>query len=223
MTSMPAPAPSPRPDPAAPAPASDAPRTVLHVGCGHPLPHKLYASFRHPGWREVRLDINPAVKPDIVASMTDMGSVPDGSMDAVWSSHNLEHLYAHEVPVALAEFVRVLKADGFLLITMPDVQKVAEMVAQSGDLTAPLYESPAGPISALDVLYGFGKRIAEGNTFMAHRTGFTAKSLASAFRDAGFGSGQVWRRNFDLWGVGFKSVVAPSDPRLQSLVSGKTL
>ena len=51
------------------------------------------------------------------------------ALDAVWSSHNLEHLYAHQVAVALGEFHRVLKPDGFALITLPDLQKVAELVA----------------------------------------------------------------------------------------------
>ena len=36
--------------------------------------------------------------------MTDMSMVDSAAVDAVWSSHNLEHLYAHEVPVALGEF-----------------------------------------------------------------------------------------------------------------------
>src|SRR3954451_8011278 len=98
-------------------------RTVLHVGCGVKLPHKLHQAFHTPEWRELRLDIDPNVQPDIVGSITDMRMVETASVDAVWSSHNLEHLYAHEVPVALAEFYRVLRPGGFLLITMPDLQQ----------------------------------------------------------------------------------------------------
>ena len=56
-----------------------------------------------PGkWVETRLDIDPSVKPDVVASMTDMSSVPDASCHAVYSSHNLEHLFPHELQQALA-------------------------------------------------------------------------------------------------------------------------
>ena len=43
------------------------------------------------------------------------------SVDAVFSSHNIEHLYPHEVPLALKEFMRVLKPDGFVLMTCPDL------------------------------------------------------------------------------------------------------
>src|SRR5689334_5651155 len=81
---------------------------VLHVGCGQFRAEKLHPQFRKPNWREVRLDIDPAARPDIVASMTAMDGVPSASVNAVWSSHSLEHLYPHEVPVALGEFHRVL-------------------------------------------------------------------------------------------------------------------
>jgi predicted SAM-dependent methyltransferase len=52
--------------------------------------------------QELRLDIDASVAPDIVATMTDMSRVADASVDAVFSSHNIEHLDPHEVPVALA-------------------------------------------------------------------------------------------------------------------------
>ena len=44
-------------------------KQVLHVGCGAYHPEKLHKSFA--GWKEIRLDIDPAVAPDIVASLTD--------------------------------------------------------------------------------------------------------------------------------------------------------
>lgn len=178
-------------------------RVVLHVGCGPYNPNKLHAVFRKPGWRELRLDINPEVKPDIVSSMLSMPMLADASVDAVWSSHNLEHLYAHEVPVALAEFQRVLKPGGLALITLPDLQKVAELVA-ADKLEDMAYMSPAGPIAPLDTIYGHGASIARGNTYMAHNTGFTAKTLAGALTRAGFERIEVKRSNFDLWAVAYK-------------------
>jgi len=45
--------------------------------------------------------------------MLDMPAVADGSVDAIYSSHNIEHLYPDEIPVALKEFLRVLKPEGF--------------------------------------------------------------------------------------------------------------
>ena len=67
------------------------------------------------------MDIDPAAQPEVLGSLTKMDAFPAHEFDAVWSSHTLEHLYSHEVPAALAEFKRVLKPDGFALITCPDL------------------------------------------------------------------------------------------------------
>lgn len=188
-------------DPAAPvAAAADARRKLLHVGCGGANPDKIPAAFFAPGeWREIRLDIDPAVAPDIEATITDMGCVADGSVDAVWSAHNLEHLAAHEVPLALAEFFRVLAPGGFALVTMPDLQQVAALVAEDR-LEETAYVSPLGPVAPLDMLYGFRPALAMGNAFMAHRTGFTATTLERHLRAAGFADVKVMRDgHFALW------------------------
>jgi ubiquinone/menaquinone biosynthesis C-methylase UbiE len=180
-------------------------RTVLHVGCGAADPAKLPAAFFPAGlWAELRLDIDPSVAPDIVASITDMSVVLEASVDAVWSAHNLEHLCAHEVPLALAEFHRVLRENGFVLVTMPDLQQVAELVA-ADNLEGAAYLSAMGPVAALDMLYGFRPAVAAGNAFMAHRTGFTATTLAAHLQRAGFADVRVQRDGaFALWATGVK-------------------
>lgn len=177
---------------------------VLHVGCGSADAGKLPAQFFQAGqWRELRYDIDPSVKPDIVGSITDMQGIGSATIDAIWSSHNIEHLYPHEVPVALREFRRVLKPGAFALITLPDLQQVAELVAQ-GKLEEPAYDSPAGPIAPIDIIFGWRLPIAHGNLFMAHRTGFVEKSLKKALEDAGFVSTYVVRDGqFALWAKGF--------------------
>src|SRR5271168_4915061 len=128
-------------------------RICLHVGCGPRDPAGLHPMFHGADWRELRVDIDPEVEPDIVASMTDLRMIATGTVDAVWSSHNLEHLYPHEVRLALDEFYRVLKSQGIVLITLPDLQKVAELVA-ADRLEDVAYVSPAGPIAPLDMIYG---------------------------------------------------------------------
>ena len=106
--------------------------------------------------------------------------------------------------MALAEFVRVLKPGGVVLLTMPDLQRVAELIVQD-KLDEPAYVSPAGPIAPLDILYGHRPQIAMGNVFMAHRTGFTARTLAQVLANAGFDRVKVDRgKSFDLWAVGYK-------------------
>jgi SAM-dependent methyltransferase len=190
-------------------------RKVLHVGCGGYAAEKLHPRFRGAGWQEVRLDIDADAKPDIVASMTDMAGVDSGSMDAIFSSHNLEHLYPHEVPAALAEFRRVLRPGGFALITLPDLQAVAQLVAQ-GKMTEPAYMSQLGPISPRDILYGFGPALARNNLFMAHHTGFTGHSLLAALSQAGFAYSVVQRNpaSFALWAIAFAQ--QPSDETIEA-------
>ncbi|MFO1349667.1 MAG: methyltransferase domain-containing protein [Gammaproteobacteria bacterium] len=175
---------------------------VLHVGCGPADIRHLPELFQR-GWREIRLDVDPAVNPDIVADITAMRPVADESVDAVYSSHNLEHLYAHQVLQALGEFHRVLKPGGMLLVTLPDLQTVATAVSQDR-LEDPLYQSPVGPITALDVLYGHRPALAQGRHFMAHKTGFTATTLRRKLEAAGFQIHSVNRQDYALWAVAHK-------------------
>ncbi|CDH45327.1 class I SAM-dependent methyltransferase [Candidatus Contendibacter odensensis] len=185
--------------------APNSQKTVLHVGCGAPNPDKLHRAFRGPDWQEIRLDIDPAVQPDIVASMLDMSMILEASYDALYSSHNIEHLYPHEVPIALHEFARVLKDDGLALITCPDLQAVAALIAE-GKLEDTAYTAPAGPIAALDMVYGHRASMARGNLFMAHRTGFTQQTLGQHLIGGGFARVTVQRdvSNFALWAVAYK-------------------
>jgi predicted SAM-dependent methyltransferase len=174
-------------------------KNFLHVGCGPKRKDRTTAGFAD--WNELRFDIDEKVEPDLVGTMTDMSTVSSESVDAVFSSHNIEHLYPHEVPVALSEFLRVLKPDGFAVITCPDLQAVCELVAQD-KLTEAAYSSPAGPIAPLDMLYGLRSSMANGNLYMAHRCGFTQKVLTSTLIEAGFGTVCATRRGkpyYDLW------------------------
>lgn len=177
---------------------------VLHVGCGSPGPDKLHPQFREPGWREIRLDLDPAMEPDIVATITDMAVVPTGAVQAVWCSHNLEHLYAHEVPQAIGEFYRVLRPEGIALLTMPDLQRVAELVA-ADRLGEVAYQSPAGPICPIDMIYGHRASLQAGRLLMAHRTGFTASTLEQALRAGGFAQVTIHREGFNLWALAEKT------------------
>ena len=92
-----------------------------------------------------------------------MSECPAASVDAIWSAHNLEHLSAHEVPLALNEFLRVLKPGGWALITFPDLQQVAEFIV-ADKLEDVAYESPAGPITPLDCVFGLGTGDLRGST-----------------------------------------------------------
>ena len=183
--------------------------TILHVGCGPKRKDRTTRGFNTSDWHEIRLDIDPTVNPDIIGTMTDMSAVAAESVDAIYSSHNIEHLYPHEVPIALAEFKRVLKPDGFVVITCPDLQAVCALIAED-KLTEPAYDSPAGPIAPLDILYGLRSSMANGNLYMAHRCGFTQKVLTGTLQASGYVTVASKKRAhpyYDLWALGTKGTM----------------
>jgi ubiquinone/menaquinone biosynthesis C-methylase UbiE len=165
--------------------------TVLHVGCGgEPLPAWLDA------YDEVRLDIDPGCAPDVLAPMTDLGRI--GPFDALYCCHAVEHLYPHDVPVALREFQRVLKPGGYAVVVVPDLEGVEPT-------EAPLYDSPAGPICGLDMIYGKASMIAK-SPHMAHHCGFVQSTLLEALTAAGFAQCEVRRTSgYNLIAVAVKS------------------
>jgi len=177
-------------------------KRVLNAGSGSYAPGRLHPIFDKEEWEQVRLDAEPLTKPDLVGSIVDMREfVANSTFDAVWSSHSLEHLHAHEVLPALMEFRRILKDDGFALITTPDIEAVARLVLE-GRIDETAYVSPAGPITALDMIYGHSGAIAQGSRFMAHNTGFTCDRMGRLLVEAGFPQAHIVKQSaFDLWAL----------------------
>ncbi len=166
-------------------------KVILHAGCGG-------ASL--PEWldgREVRLDINPDVRPrpDVVASLTSLGEI--GPFDAIYCSHTLEHLYPWDGDIALKEFLRVLKPKGSAIIAVPDLTNV-EATEEI------LYESLSGPISGLDMIYGWRKAV-QYNPYMEHHNGFVPETLEKMLVKAGFSEIKTIQYNkYELLGIAVK-------------------
>jgi len=172
-------------------------RRVLNVGGGNKgIPIPPY----YMGWQIVLLDIDPDGHPDICCDARDLKSIPGKQFDAVYCSHNLEHYYAHVTHDVLRGFVHVLRDDGFADIRVPDIAAVmAHVMAHGLDIDDTLYQSTAGPITAKDVLYGYGRELVEtGNDFYAHKTGFTEKSLLRVLRESGFKDNYVAKHDFQI-------------------------
>jgi len=125
--------------------------------------------------------------------MTDLGEI--GKYDSVISCHALEHLYPHEVNVALKEFLRVLVPCGTAIIIVPDLEGIppTEQV---------MYETLAGQVCGLDMYYGYRPLLAT-QPYMAHHTGFVADTLKAAMLGSGF-QHVITRRlpNYQLMAVG---------------------
>jgi SAM-dependent methyltransferase len=195
---------------------SDAPpasrrKLVINLGSG-PRPLSRLPSF-FAGWREFRVDIDPNSTPDLLADVTDLSAIQSGSADAVWSAHCIEHLYLHEVTKALAEARRILADDGFLCVIVPDLQAIAKYLETDRLLDA-VYESPAGPVTAHDMIFGFGRDLASGHPRMAHNCGFTTTVLLRKLQEARFAEFILRRRStLELAAVAWKRGSAENEER----------
>ena len=164
--------------------------TVLHIGCNRK--DKSFLPETLQSYREIRLDIDPRVDPDVLADMRDLSQLEDNSVDAIFSSHNIEHIFIHEVVPTLTGWHRVLRPGGFLDLRCPDIELACRMLLEKGALEN-LYTSPAGPVTAIDIIYGLTNSIRRGNTFMAHNCGFTEDVLSACLKRAGFRRGKIDR------------------------------
>lgn len=180
-------------------------KKLLNVGGNSkaiPLPPP-FAGFEH-----LLLDIDPRGAPDVLCDARELQSLQADQFDAVYCSHNLEHYYRHDVPRVLGGFRHILKDSGFAYIRVPDMQAVMKLAVERDlDIDDVLYQSPAGPIMVLDVMYGYTVEIERsGQDFFAHKTGFSQKSLLLALQRAGFTQVYSSTGNLEITAVAFKTV-----------------
>lgn len=178
--------------------------TVLHVDCGsRHIEATPFAALA--GWQELRLDADTTMQPDVPGSLADLSAVADGSVDAVFCSHSIERLYPHQVTGALQQCLRVLKPEGFLLLTCTDLKAAARLIVDDR-YTDHVYDGPLGPMAAIDIVYGHRPSIAAGHGQLAHHCGFTGQTLLATLSEAGFQQIAARERPtcFDLWALATK-------------------
>ena len=187
----------------------------LHVGCGPKRKDNTTKVFNSDLWEEVTLDIDPNANPDIISSMTDLSMIKDESFDAIYSSHNIEHLYIHEAITAVKGFNRILKKNGYVMIVCPDLISTCEALLEKGSLEPLYYIKNAKTkqldknlyVSAIDILYGWRNELQKGNYYMAHKSGYTEKSLTALFIQNSFKFVAATSRKeyYDINLIAFKS------------------
>lgn len=168
--------------------------------------------FDDDNWNEIRFVIDKNVDPGFERTLFDMSQVNSESLDAVYSCNNIECFYPHEVEIVLGEFLRVLNHDGYVVVQCRDLQSACDYVSQD-KLLDTLFESEAGPISAMDILYGPIKDLTNGHHSRLHKCGFTYSALIEVFRKAGFKKWIGGRRpkKFELFLIACKSDKADED------------
>lgn len=96
----------------------------LNLGCGD---H--YAE----GW--VNIDCTDAVRSDLVHDvLADRLPYPDGSVQAVYAGHFLEHVEEERLPALLAEIDRVLQPGGQAVFVGPDHERAVRLYPEDTEL-----------------------------------------------------------------------------------------
>lgn len=92
---------------------------ILDIGSGKSNRYSRFFKFN----KYVRLDISPDCEPDIVADAQNI-PLPDQSFDSIISTQGLEHMTN---PLkAILEFYRLLKENGYCLVTVPFFNELHE-------------------------------------------------------------------------------------------------
>lgn len=163
---------------------------ILHAGCGG---ENLPPWFPIKG-EEIKLDIDERFKPDIIASIDNMGDI--GPFDALFCCHCLEHLQWFKAMTALREFYRVLRPGGIALVEVPDLEGVKP------DDTVVYTMDNGLQVTGMDMYYGH-REFSFDNPYMMHGCGFMPVTMHRALKGAGFQAG-VLRAGCDLLGIGVK-------------------
>ena len=198
-------------------------KAVLNVGGGT---KSIAIAPRYAQWRHDLLDIDPAVRPDVLLDARRLTELAAQSYDAVWCSNNIEHYCEGDALKVLRGFVHVLKPAGFAEIRVPDlVSLFRHVVAKGVELTEPLYFVAGAPITLRDVIYGYGAEIERsGNSFYAHKSGYSPSVLREMFAAAGFryaviGPPAPSEMACSMYAVAFKNV--PDEAYLKWVLTGQ--
>jgi len=186
-------------------------KLLVNLGSGPKTQSRLPAMFAD--WREFRVDVDPGAVPDLVADITDLSAINHATVDPVWPAHCIQHLSLHLVGKALTEVHRSLADDGFLCLIVPDLQAMASYLVNDRLLDI-IYQSPAGPVTAHDVIFGFGGALARGHMNMAHHCGFTAGVMLEKLKEVQFAEIVLRRRsNLELAALACKRASAGAAQR----------
>ena len=150
---------------------------------------------RHPQKGFTTVDVDPALKPDILVDAAGKLPLDDGSCEIVFASHVLEHLVWYDTVKALAEWVRVLQPGGRVEAWGPNAYESCKAViawedkADDRAMKADGWyrqnpdKNPYVWFNGRIFTYGDGKGTLDHPNW--HRTLFSPKYLKQLFRSAG--------------------------------------
>jgi predicted SAM-dependent methyltransferase len=134
----------------------------------------------HPDWKI--FDALPRPEVDFLGNAKDLSQFADGSIAAIYASHVLEHFYYlldNELLLTLKEWHRALEDDGELMISVPNLQVICGLYADS--------RTPPNARHHLMRMI-FGGQI---DQYDVHKVGFDPDTLGMYLQQAGFRDVQV--------------------------------
>ena len=145
----------------------------LHLGCG---------TTRLDDYINCDLLAGPAV--DVVTPACPL-PFESASVDEVLSEHMIEHLTYYQFNRAMAEWHRVLKPGGILVIECPDLLEVCRVFVESNEYGR--YQSSGGYWPVIAQIYGHqrGKNEAEEMS-QVHKSGYTKEHLIEVLSGVGY-------------------------------------
>lgn len=145
----------------------------LNIGCGKQTWPGFYCvdAVRHP---------KASREPDLLHAFQFSGDgtlrnplpLADDCADELHSYHFIEHVYRWEAPYLVAEFRRLLKPSGKLVLELPNIAAAAQnLLAGMNDQMAmwPLYGDPE-----------------HRDPYMCHRWGYTPETITALLHENGF-------------------------------------
>jgi predicted SAM-dependent methyltransferase len=131
----------------------------LHLGCYQKKIHGF-----------INVDIRDDVNPDLVDDVFKLNKIENDSVDLIYACHVLEHATFEESITGLKRWYRVLKKNGTLRISVPDLEAVFEHYIFHKDL--PVLKT---------FLYG-----SQNHPYDFHRCGWDEKTMNKTLSDIGF-------------------------------------
>lgn len=144
----------------------------LNVGCGD----KLLPYY-------INIDAAPArggYQPDVICDARDLAPFEDNSVDEVLSVHLIEHLSRQDAIKAVAEWARVLKPGGQLIIECPNILSACEALMKAPE-SALRHDGEA----AQRTMWAFYGDPGGDDPLMMHKWGYTPESAARLLVEAG--------------------------------------
>jgi len=148
---------------------------------------------RIPGAKEVLLRLqllgeSHMTKWDANIQQGDIRRLPygEGTVDVIYSSHTLEHLYLDDARKCIAEMRRVLHPDGILRLALPDSENLARTLVDANGSAEASLEFNRRLLAHPEQKPGLLTRLRGAAGGHVHRWQPTNALVQSMLRDAGF-------------------------------------